>query len=172
VHLLLEQAALLRSEQEWDPVRAALEHTRPRVTAEIRAAGIERAVAARIAERALTIAVEATRDDSGRWILEPREEAQSEVRWAGVANGALRTVQADRVFKAGDQPISVSGNVWWIVDYKTVHEEHVALADLRPRFAPQLETYAQVLRNLRGADAKVCAGLYYPRMGKLDWWEM
>jgi ATP-dependent exoDNAse (exonuclease V) beta subunit len=172
VHLLLEQAALLRELREWDAVRAALEALRPRVAAEIRATGIERGAAARIAERALAIAIEATRDESGRWILEPHEEAQSEVRWAGVANGALRTVQADRVFRAGEQPLSVGGNVWWIVDYKTAHEEGVEIADLRLRFAPQLETYAQVLRNLRGADAKVCAGLYYPRMGELDWWDM
>ncbi len=172
VHLLLEQAALLREAQEWDAVRVALEALRPRVTAEIRAAGIEPSTAARIAERALAIAIEATKDNSGRWILEPRDEAQSEVRWAGVASGALRTVQADRVFRAGVRPLSVSGDVWWIVDYKTAHEESVEITDLRPRFAPQLEIYARVLRNLRGAEAKVCAGLYYPRMGKLDWWEI
>jgi ATP-dependent exoDNAse (exonuclease V) beta subunit len=172
VHVLLQHAAMLRTEQTWDAVRTALERLRPRVTAEIRAAGIVPGYAARIAERALAIAVEATRNESGRWILEPREEAESEVRWAGVAGGAVRTVQADRVFKAGDEPLTVSGDVWWIVDYKTAHEEDVELADLRRRFAPQLEAYARVLRNLRGAEAKVSAGLYYPRMGKLDWWEI
>jgi ATP-dependent exoDNAse (exonuclease V) beta subunit len=172
VHLLLEHASLLREQREWDEVRVALDDLRSRVTAEIRAAGIERATAARLAERALTIAVEATRDESGRWILEPRQEAQSEVRWAGVASGALRTVQADRVFRAGNEPLTASGDVWWIVDYKTAYEENVELEKLRREFAPQLETYARVLRNLRGADAKVCAGLYYPRMGKLDWWEV
>jgi ATP-dependent helicase/nuclease subunit A len=171
VHLFLENASLLREGSEWDAVRAALAELRPRVIAEVRTAGIERGAAARIAERALAIAVEATMDESGKWILEPREESQSEVRWAGVASGAVRTVQADRVFRAGEQPLSVSGNVWWIVDYKTAHDEGVDLAELRRSFAPQLETYARVLRNLRGADAKVCAGLYYPRMGKLDWWE-
>jgi hypothetical protein len=140
--------------------------------AEIRAAGIVRNEAVRIAERALAIAVQATTDESGRWILEPREEAQSEIRWAGVTSGAVRNVQADRVFRAGDEPLTVSGNVWWIVDYKTAHEDDVEIAEMRPRFAPQLETYARVLRNLRGSNAKVCAGLYYPRMAKLDWWEM
>jgi ATP-dependent exoDNAse (exonuclease V) beta subunit len=172
VHLLLQLAAVLRAERKWDEVRAALVELRPRVTAEIRAAGIEPGNAARIAERALAIAAAATEDEAGQWILEPREEAGSEVRWAGLAGGAVHTVQADRVFRAGEAPLSVSGDVWWIVDYKTAHEENVDLADLRRRFAPQLETYARVLRNLRGADAKVCAGLYYPRMRKLDWWEI
>jgi len=172
VHTLLQQAALLREKQEWDAVRTTLEALRPRMIAEIRAAGIVRNEAVRIAERALAIAVQATTDESGRWILEPREEAQSEIRWAGVTSGAVRNVQADRVFRAGDEPLTVSGNVWWIVDYKTAHEDDVEIAEMRPRFAPQLETYARVLRNLRGSNAKVCAGLYYPRMAKLDWWEM
>ncbi len=172
VHTLLQRAAQLREQRDWDDVRTALEGLRARVTADVRAAGIDRGEAARIAERALAITVEATRDEWGRWILEPREEAQSEVRWAGIAGGALRTVQADRVFMAGETPLSLSGNVWWIVDYKTAHEKEVDLAKLRPIFAPQIEAYARLLRNLRGADAKVCVGLYYPRMRTLDWWEV
>jgi hypothetical protein len=47
-----------------------------------------------------------------------------------------------------------------------------ALARLRPLFAPQLEAYARVLRNLHGEDAIIRAGLYYPRRSLLDWWEI
>jgi len=43
---------------------------------------------------------------------------------------------------------------------------------LRSLFAPQLEAYAQVLRNLHGQDAVLRAALYYPRMMLLDWWEV
>jgi ATP-dependent exoDNAse (exonuclease V) beta subunit len=172
VHLLLQQAALLRREQPWSEVTSKLDLLRPRVTAEIRAAGVERSGAAKMADQAAAIAIEAINDAAGRWILEPRDEAQSEIRWAGVAGGAVRTVQADRVFKAGAEPLSETGDVWWIVDYKTAHEDGVELADLRGFFKPQLEAYGRVLRNLRGSDAKVCAGLYYPRMKKLDCWEM
>jgi hypothetical protein len=39
-------------------------------------------------------------------------------------------------------------------------------------FAPQLATYADVLRKLHGADAPIRAGLYYPRMLLFDWWEI
>jgi hypothetical protein len=46
------------------------------------------------------------------------------------------------------------------------------LPKLRPLFAPQLEAYAEVLRNLHGKDSHLCAGLYYPRMLLLDWWEL
>jgi ATP-dependent helicase/nuclease subunit A len=170
VHQLLQHAAALRSARSWDEVRAALEELEPRVTAEIRAAGIERNEAAKIARQAIEVAIEATKDEAGRWILETREQAESEVRWAGIAEGAVKTVQADRVFLAGEEPLSERGDVWWIVDYKTALEDGIALTDLRRLFAPQLETYARVLRNLRSADVRICAGLYYPRMRKLDWW--
>jgi hypothetical protein len=153
-------------------VRVALEQFAPRVTAEIRTAGVERNEAAKIARQAFEVAIEATKDEAGRWILETREQAESEVRWAGIAGSAVKTVQADRVFLAGEEPLSERGDVWWIVDYKTALEDGVALTVLRRLFAPQLEAYARVLRNLRGADARICAGLYYPRMGKLDWWAM
>jgi len=43
---------------------------------------------------------------------------------------------------------------------------------LRPLFAPQLEAYAKVLRNLHGADTQIRAGLYYPRELLLDWWQL
>ncbi len=47
-----------------------------------------------------------------------------------------------------------------------------ALPELSKIFAPQLEAYAAILRNLHGADAPIRAGLYYPRMFSLDWWEL
>jgi hypothetical protein len=43
---------------------------------------------------------------------------------------------------------------------------------MREFFAPQLEAYAAVMRNLHGKDTRICAGLYYPRMLLFDWWEM
>jgi ATP-dependent exoDNAse (exonuclease V) beta subunit len=121
-------------------------------------------------------ALNASRDPNGQWILSPHPQAQSEARWAGVVAGGLRTVQVDRVFRAGLDPLSEGEQVWWIVDYKTAHADNLApaaaLPELRRIFAPQLMTYAQVLRNLHGQDAVIRAGLYYPRMLLLDWWEL
>ena len=66
--------------------------------------------------------------------------------------------------------------VRWIIDYKTAHADNLdpaaSLSQLRPFFAPQLEAYAKVLRSLHGADSVIRAGLYYPRMLLLDWWEL
>jgi hypothetical protein len=82
----------------------------------------------------------------------------------------------DRVFRAGLNPRSEGLQAWWIVDYKTAHADTLdpaaALPELRNLFAPQLEAYATVLRNLHGQDAVIRAALYYPRMLLLDWWEL
>ncbi|MGB6743794.1 MAG: UvrD-helicase domain-containing protein [Terracidiphilus sp.] len=176
LHTLLQELARLRATADWQSARASLARIEPRVAALVRSAGIERQQASRTAARAMEIALRATQDAAGQWILSPHADAASEVRWAGVVAGRLRTVQVDRVFRAGAEPQSADGDVWWIIDYKTAHEENAnpetALPGLRKIFAPQIEAYAEVLRNLRGADVKIHAGLYYPRMRQFDWWEM
>ncbi len=176
VHALLQQLAQLLATQPWEAARTALGRMQPRIAAEIRAAGVEQAQAARIAAQALHIALEAAADPVGEWILSPHAAAGSEVRWTGAVAGSLHTVQADRVFRAGIRPRWAGDEAWWIIDYKTAHAEGLdpdaALPALREVFAPQLEAYAQVLRGLHGGDAPIFAGLYYPLMLRLDWWEI
>jgi hypothetical protein len=46
------------------------------------------------------------------------------------------------------------------------------LGAFRPFFTPEFEANPQILRNLHGTDATLRAGLYYPRMLLLDWWEL
>ena len=176
VHALLQQSAKLRRSEEWEAVRTMLLNSLPRVTAQIRSAGVERAQAARIAQQALEIALKATSDPVGEWILSPHAQAENEVQWAGVESGSVRTVQVDRVFRGGLEPLGDGDDAWWIIDYKTAHQEgddpDEALPQMREIFAPQIEAYARVLRNLRGAGATVRAGLYYPRISRFDWWEV
>jgi ATP-dependent exoDNAse (exonuclease V) beta subunit len=175
VHSLLEELARQRIKLEWEAARAALQQFEPRIAAQVRCAGVEPTRAAAIAAAALGHALNASRDPMGQWILSPRPQAESEVRWAGVVAGSLRTVQVDRVFRAGLAPQSEGDQAWWIVDYKTAHADYAdpaALPELRKLFAPQIAAYAAVLRNLRGHDVTLRAGLYYPRMLRLDWWEL
>ncbi len=130
--------------------------------------------------QALKIVLRAADDPLAQWILAPHTDAANEVRWTGVVAGSLRTVQVDRIFRAGPEPqnagASASENTWWIIDYKTAHEDSLdpasALPELRRQFAPQIEAYAAVLRNLHDADVHLCGGLYYPRMALLDWWQL
>jgi ATP-dependent exoDNAse (exonuclease V) beta subunit len=176
VHRLFEELGRLRATLEWDDARTALQLLEPRIAAQVRATGIDPAQAARIAAQALRHALNASRDPVGQWILSPHAEAASEVSWAGVVAGTLRTVRVDRVFRAGLAPQSEAAACWWIVDYKTAHADSAdpasALPGFRRIFAPQIEAYAQILRNLHGKDAVLRAGLYYPRMLLFDWWEL
>jgi ATP-dependent helicase/nuclease subunit A len=176
VHTLLEELARLRTTNDWSAARAALRRFEPRIASQARASGLDPAQSAKIAAQALQVALKASNDAIAQWILSPHADAASELRWAGVVTGSLRTVQVDRVFRAGLEPLSEGQQAWWIVDYKTAHADNLdptaALPELRTLFAPQLEAYAQILRNLHGADAVIRAGLYYPRMVLLDWWAM
>jgi ATP-dependent exoDNAse (exonuclease V) beta subunit len=186
VHAFFEELARLRITDDWQTARASLQQHKPRIAAQIRAAGIAPSQAAQIAAHALQLSLNASHDPTAQWILSPQPEAASpeaaspeaasEVRWTGVIAGTLTNVQVDRVFRAGLTPQSEGHAAWWIVDYKTAHAEPIdprsALPQLRPLFAPQLEAYARILRDLRGADAVIRGGLYYPRLLLLDWWEL
>ena len=176
VHAFLEELARLRATSDWIAARAALGGVEPRIAAQIRSSGIEAPTAADLAAEALRYALDASETRLGEWILSPHAGAGSELRWAGMVADGLRTVRVDRVFRAGLEPLSDGEGAWWIIDYKTAHAENAdpasALPQLRKLFAPQLEAYAQVLRNLQGADSVVRAGLYYPRMLLLDWWQI
>jgi ATP-dependent helicase/nuclease subunit A len=176
VHALLEELARLRANADWQAARAALHEFQPRIASQARALGIALPQATQIANDALQIALDASNDPMGQWILSPHLEAAAEIRWTGVVDGALTNVRVDRIFRAGLTPQSEGQEAWWVIDYKTADtndtDPTAALARLRPLFAPQLEAYARVLRNLHGADAVIRAGLYYPRMSLLDWWEI
>jgi ATP-dependent helicase/nuclease subunit A len=170
VHTLLEEMATLRTAGDWDWVRTELAHSKARISAQVRGMGIYEPEAAKIASRALELAIAASWDALGAWILFPHAEAASEVSWTGVIENALSTVRIDRVFRAGLTPLAEGQDAWWILDYKTAAVKNVT--EMRPLFAGQLEAYARVLRNLHGEGSVVRAGLYYPRAELLDWWEV
>ncbi|MGA9069917.1 MAG: UvrD-helicase domain-containing protein [Terracidiphilus sp.] len=172
VHALLEELARLRATLDWEAARLALLGFEPRIMAQVRAVGVDPAQAARISAEALQLALAASLDPTGAWILSPHKSAASETAWAGVVGGSVRAVRVDRVFQAGPAPCSEEGDCWWIIDYKTAHGGELDLAALRSLFTPQMEAYAQLLRNQIGDEPDLFAGLYYPRMKTLDWWQL
>ena len=135
VHSCLQSLAHLRKTGEWPAARAALQQFEPRITAQIRACGIDPAKSADLAREALRLALAASTEPNGQWILSPHADDATEARWIGILSGSLRTVQVDRVFRAGPTTLSEGSDVWWIVDYKTVHADEpdpaAALARLR-----------------------------------------
>ena len=175
VHASLEELSRSRKELDWEAARAAILKLEPRIAANVRAAGVDRRTSSNIAAEALQLALNASHTPEGQWILSPHADSDSEVRWAGIVAGSLRTVRLDRVFRAGLEPGSDGEQAWWIIDYKTAYAanpDHDAAAALHSLFAPQLEAYAQILRNLHGPDATLRAGLYYPRLLLFDWWDL
>ena len=176
VHALLEELARLRTTLDWEGARTALQRLQPRIAAQVRASGIDQTHAAAIAAQGLRHALNASQDPIGQWILSPHTNAASEASWAGIIERALRTVRVDRVFLSGPRPESEGEDCWWIVDYKTAHADvedpAAALPGLRRIFAPQVEAYAHVLRNLHGSSTPIRAGLYYPQMLLFDWWDL
>jgi len=176
VHALLEELAHLCARLDWEAARSALAGFEPRIAAQVRAVGVDQPQAAQIAAEALQLALKASHDPIGSWILSPHTAAASEAAWAGVIASNLHTVRVDRVFRAGPTPGAKGEDCWWIIDYKTTHAGNMdpdqALPELRELYAPQLEAYTGILRNLHGGDTPVFAGLYYPRIQLLDWWEI
>jgi ATP-dependent exoDNAse (exonuclease V) beta subunit len=180
VHALLQQLAQRLATETREAALATLAQQQARIAAIIRSAGIDPATANRMAAQALQIVLQVAGDPLAQWILAPHADAANEIRWTGIVAGSLRTVQVDRVFRAGPHPrlaaSSPEEDTWWIIDYKTAHEDGLdpaaSLPELRRQFAPQIEAYAAVLRNLRGAGISLCAGLYYPRMALFDWWQL
>ncbi len=174
VHKLLEEAARLRVTNNWATTRNTLAQMLPRIKAQIRTSGITDSEATSISSRALDIAHQAANDPFGQWILSPHEESASETAWTGVVEDGLRSIRVDRIFRAGLEPLSNARDVWWMIDYKTAHADNldpsVALPALRSLFAPQLEAYAVILRQLHSEKLPIRAGLYYPRMSMFDWW--
>ncbi|HEY1253630.1 MAG TPA: 3'-5' exonuclease, partial [Terracidiphilus sp.] len=172
VHALLEELALLRATHDWEAARLALGRFEPRIQAQVRSVGVDPAQAARISAKALQLVLSASLEPVGSWILSPHKSAASEAAWAGVVGGSVRSVRVDRVFQAGSAPCRDGNDCWWIIDYKTAHAEDPDLPALRSLFAPQIESYAQLLRNHIGDEPRLFVALYYPRMKVLDWWEL
>lgn len=176
VHTLLEKLSELRASCTWDGVRAALSAEKPQLVAQILASGFDRVAANRMAEDAIDVAVTVSHDPTGQWVLDPHAEAQSEVRWTGVLNGEICTVQADRVFRAGNAPLQPGTDSWWIVDYKSAAVKNgdpdATLASLRSVFLPQVEAYGRMFRQIHDENIKLYAGIYYPKWQKLDFWEL
>lgn len=176
VHSLLEDMARQRLAQEWPSVRSSLGTFAPRIQAQLRASGMAQDQAVKRTSQVIDIALKVARDPIADWMLSPRVDAASEMRWTGVINGTIREVRVDRVFRAGSEPLSDGVSHWWIIDYKTAHtidlDPSKIVLQFRGQFEPQLKIYAEVLRKLHGAKINICAGLYYPRMLAFDWWEM
>ncbi len=112
------------------------------------------------------------KDPVGRWILKVHEDATSELAltsWEERRSG----VRLDRVFWAGDEPLSEGRDYLWIVDYKTATHGREGmeefLAEERAKYEAQMNAYAQMMKD-RALEGRLRVGLYYPMLTRLVWW--
>ncbi len=167
VHALMEDLSRIPDTHE-------VESWRVRALALLRATGLPRAQAESTSRDVVRALQAVLRDPVGRWIVGARAGARNEVAWSTWEESAVRTLRGDRIFRAGAEPESLDETHLWIVDYKTA--QHGAsgleafLASEKEKYAPQLESYANVLRKLPGNDLPLRLALYFPLLSRLVWW--
>ncbi len=102
----------------------------------------------------------------GRWILEPRPSARSEMAVAGVVDGVIVRGRVDRTF------VDENGTRW-VIDFKTGGHLGGGLTEFldeeQRRYRPQLERYGRVLA---GMGQRVKLGLYFPLLNEWREWEL
>jgi hypothetical protein len=145
----------------------------PRIAAVLRGDGLAPAVVDRLVARVKTALGNMLKDAEGLWVLSPQEDAKSEfalTSWVETRS----SVRLDRVFLAGQRPLDAGTDCLWIVDYKTATHGRGGveefLAEERVKYEAQMEAYARMMRDRMQA-GKLRAGLYYPMLPRLVWWE-
>jgi ATP-dependent helicase/nuclease subunit A len=162
-HRLLRQLAGEGIER-WDAQRVASE--RKRVTRELAALGLTGSEVDSAVEEVLSAIAATIADSRGRWLFDPgHADACSEYALTGVHDEKFIHLVLDRTFVDRE-------GVRWIVDFKlSRHEGTDAGAFLdreRERYRTQLETYAQVMREIDPRPIRV--GLYFPLVpGWREW---
>ena len=173
IHALIEKiTADIAAGATADAIRAALPTWTPRVSAVLRAEGLQPAVVERLAQRVL-FALENTLEDSvGQWLLSPHEGAATEFALTAWAQ-QRSSIRVDRIFRGGSEPLVEGSGYFWVIDYKTTTHDtedvDALLAAERAKYAPQLETYARILAEAN-ASVEIRLALYYPMLARFVWW--
>jgi ATP-dependent helicase/nuclease subunit A len=141
----------------WESQR--VEALKVRFVSDLRRRGVQKVEATDSAQMVMTALMNAIGDERGRWILGPRERAQSELRMRIRRDNKISNLVMDRVFKHEKD--------LWVIDYKTSRHEGTDLQRFLDqelqRYAAQLDSYADAIGSSRGA-------LYFPML--LGWREL
>ncbi len=140
VHRYLELIALDGLEK-WHDGRVLVLH--PIFVKWLTQQGHEMSQAVVGADRVKRALINAITDPNGRWILNRREQAASELAISSVENGVIRNHIVDRTF--------VEDGVRWVIDYKTGQhtggDVDAFITAKRTEYAGQLERYGALFQQ-------------------------
>jgi ATP-dependent helicase/nuclease subunit A len=121
--------------------------------------GVPPALRTGAVERVVDTLTQMSLDQRGRWLLARHTDAASELALTGIVGGDVVNAVIDRTF--------VADGYRWIVDFKTGSHEGGGRGEFldseTTRYRPQLQRYAQLMRDYR-PELPVKAALYFPAM--------
>ena len=173
VHALLEYSVnrIASGSSVSDLERELSNHWHPRIRALLLAQGVAPGDLPRGADRVRNAMERTLASPVGQWILDKHPESSSEFAVTEWVNAPRRS-RVDRIFRAGERPLSEGLSQRWIVDYKTSTPGHTSLTEFfgneQAQHRGQLERYAAVLRN--GGETEITLGLWFPLLARLVWW--
>jgi ATP-dependent exoDNAse (exonuclease V) beta subunit len=136
-HLYLEMIARDGLE-EWPAER--IQNLQPAMRRWLIQQGHDKSAAELGAHRVAAVLTTTLLSESGRWVLQPRDSAASELALVMAEAGGTSLHRVDRTF--------VEGGVRWIIDYKSdsvpTDMGEVALQNLAERYRPQLQRYVSL----------------------------
>lgn len=175
VHLFVESLAKrIASGTSPQALQSEVQQWGPRIAAVLRSLGLGptdvRTHSADV-ERALSNMLD---DETGRWLLSFQSGACSEEALATVIGEGFTGYRLDRIFYAGEAPLS-TGNEWlWIVDFKATDYRGAGVESFLDaevqKYCAQMENYAQLKRSELGPEVRIQLALYYPMLKKLRSW--
>jgi ATP-dependent exoDNAse (exonuclease V) beta subunit len=162
VHRAMQRAARAGSMLDGEMI----ERHRSLYAIELAELGVPPDRQARALARVVTALERTSRDERGRWLLEPgHRDAVAELELTGRLGEETVRVAVDRTF------VDAAGTRW-IVDFKTSEHQGGALERFleteQLRYAPQLERYAALMRSLGPEPIRV--GLYFPLLSAWREW--
>jgi ATP-dependent exoDNAse (exonuclease V) beta subunit len=162
IHDILRRIAMDGLEK-WSEARIAA--TMPLIRAELLRLGVPAVEEPQASNQVVRALGNALSSERGRWLLSGHPEARSEYALGGTVQDKRIAASVDRVFRDGE-------GRFWIVDFK--NSDHKGgkrddfLREEQRRYAPQLETYAALLRRV--TKGPIMLGLYFPLLNEWREW--
>lgn len=174
-HVFLEAVAKHGlTEKQTQEVHALINTWQPRIATYARMQGLDEGQVKHVASNVMRVLQTTLTSTTGRWLLASHPEADSERALVVITDGGIAEfMRVDRMFLAGDAPLSRGEEYRWIVDFKTGERStntDAYLASEKTIYAEKMEAYAATARKTFHDGKPVMLALYYPLLDRLIYW--